>query len=49
MATALHEMEHALGVNHQMTRLDRDSYLTMHEDRIVVLFIHKFREKNVNI
>ncbi|KAF8354757.1 hypothetical protein PRIPAC_96380 [Pristionchus pacificus] len=45
MATALHEMEHALGVNHQMTRLDRDSYLTMHEDRIVAGIVKEYQKK----
>ncbi|GMR60695.1 hypothetical protein PMAYCL1PPCAC_30890, partial [Pristionchus mayeri] len=45
MATALHEMEHALGVNHQMSRLDRDSYLRVHEDRIQGGIVSQYQKK----
>ncbi|GMT36511.1 hypothetical protein PFISCL1PPCAC_27808, partial [Pristionchus fissidentatus] len=45
MATAMHEVEHALGVNHQMTRLDRDSYLRVYEDRIVNGIVKQYQKK----
>ncbi|GMT06092.1 hypothetical protein PENTCL1PPCAC_28266, partial [Pristionchus entomophagus] len=45
MPTALHELEHALGVNHQMTRLDRDSYLRVYEDRIHAGIVKEYQKK----
>ena len=43
--TVLHEIGHALGLWHEQSRPDRDSYVTYHEENVIVRRRHNFMKK----
>jgi len=46
MRTALHELGHALGFNHEQTRMDRDEFITVYKHNVEPKMWHNFEEKD---
>lgn len=44
----LHELGHILGLQHEMTRLDRDAYVKVHESRVRPAAIGEFKTSPAN-